>query len=80
MDGYTTLGGRTPVNPSGGLLSRGHPVAATGLAQIHEVVTQLRGEAGPRQIANARVGLAHCMGGDKAADTKSCTASVFTAT
>ena len=80
MEGYTTLGGKTPVNPSGGLLSRGHPVAATGLAQIHEVVTQLRGEAGPRQINGAKVGLAHCMGGDKAADTKSFTASVFTAT
>jgi len=75
--GATGLGGRIPVNPSGGLLSRGHPVAATGLAQVSEVVQQLRGEAGGRQVENARVGLAHCMGGDKDADTKSCTVVVM---
>jgi acetyl-CoA acetyltransferase len=77
QDGHTALGGKIPVNVSGGLLSRGHPIAATGLAQIHEIVAQLRGEAGPRQIAGARVGLAHCMGGDKAADSKSCTVVVL---
>jgi len=76
-EGHTSLGGRIPVNPSGGLLSRGHPVGATGVAQIVEVVTQLRNEAGARQIENARVGLAQCMGGDKAGDTKSCTVCVF---
>ncbi len=76
-EGHTAIGGRIPVNTSGGLLSRGHPVAATGLAQIHEIITQLRGEAGARQVDNARVGLAHCMGGDKAADTKSCTVAIF---
>lgn len=54
---------RMVVNPSGGLESRGHPLAATGLAQVHELVTQLRGEAGARQVAGARVGLAHCEGG-----------------
>ena len=54
---------RVVVNPSGGLESRGHPLAATGLAQVHELVTQLRGEAGARQVAGARVGLAHCEGG-----------------
>jgi len=75
--GATGPGGRIPVNPSGGLLSRGHPVAATGLAQISEVVQQLRGEAGGRQVEDARVGLAHCMGGDKDADTKSCTVVVM---
>lgn len=77
VDGTTALGGRIPVNVSGGLLSRGHPPGATGLAQVHEIVTQIRGEAGPRQVAGARLGLAHCMGGDKSADTKSCTVLVF---
>lgn len=76
-NGETALGGRIPVNVSGGLLSRGHPVAATGLAQIFEIVTQLRHEAGPRQVERARIGLAHCAGGDKSADTKSCTVAVF---
>lgn len=76
-EGHTSLGGRIPVNPSGGLLSRGHPVGATGVAQIVEVVTQLRNEAGARQIEKARVGLAQCMGGDKAGDSKSCTVCVF---
>jgi acetyl-CoA acetyltransferase len=74
--GVTALGGRCPVNPSGGLLSRGHPVGATGIAQVFEIVTQLRHEAGKRQVEGARVGLAHCMGGDKAADTKSCTVAI----
>jgi acetyl-CoA acetyltransferase len=78
-EGATRLGGRIPVNPSGGLLSRGHPPGATGLAQVFEVVTQLRGEAGSRQVERARVGLAHCMGGDKAADAKSCTVLVLSA-
>jgi len=76
-EGETALGGRIPVNVSGGLLSRGHPVGATGIAQIVEIVTQLRNEGGVRQVKGAKVGLAHCMGGDKAADTKSCTIIVF---
>lgn len=76
-DGHASLGGRVPVNPSGGLLSRGHPVGATGVAQIIEVADQLRGQAGPRQIEGARVGLAHCMGGDKAGDTKSCSVAIL---
>jgi acetyl-CoA acetyltransferase len=76
-EGATALGGRCPVNPSGGLLSRGHPVGATGIAQVFEIVTQLRNEAGKRQVEGARIGLAHCMGGDKAADTKSCTVAVL---
>lgn len=61
--GETTLGGRIPVNVSGGLQSRGHPVAATGLAQIHELVLQLRGEAGARQVHDARIGVASNGGG-----------------
>jgi len=76
--GHTSLGGRIPVNPSGGLLSRGHPVGATGVAQLVEIVTQLRGEAGPRQVPNARTGMAHCMGGDLQGDTRSVTINILT--
>jgi acetyl-CoA acyltransferase len=61
--GDSSLGGRLPVNPSGGLESRGHPIGATGLAQIYELVTQLRGEAGARQVAGARIGVAENGGG-----------------
>jgi acetyl-CoA C-acetyltransferase len=61
--GLTALGGKIPVNPSGGLKSKGHPVGATGVAQIVELATQLRGEAGQRQVEGARVGLAQNMGG-----------------
>ena len=53
--GATTLHGRLPVNPSGGLESKGHPIGATGLGQIYELVTQLREQAGPRQVDYARV-------------------------
>ncbi|MFE9562403.1 beta-ketoacyl synthase N-terminal-like domain-containing protein [Streptomyces sp. NPDC006487] len=60
--GATTYGGRWVVNPSGGLISKGHPLGATGLAQAAELVWQLRGEAGPRQVSGARVGLAHNIG------------------
>ena len=62
-DGTTGLGGRLPVNPSGGLLSRGHPLGATGCAQLVELVDQLRGRAGPRQVPGARVALAQNAGG-----------------
>jgi acetyl-CoA acetyltransferase len=75
--GDTALGGRIPVNVSGGLLSRGHPPGATGLAQVHELALQLRGRAGERQVAGASTGLAHCMGGDKDGDSKSCTAIII---
>lgn len=61
--GATTLGGRIPINVSGGLESRGHPIGATGLAQIYELVTQLRGEAGDSQVEGARVALAENGGG-----------------
>ncbi len=63
VGGETELGGRLPVNPSGGLECRGHPVGATGLAQILELVTQLRGEAGARQVQGARVAVAENGGG-----------------
>ncbi|WP_148592777.1 lipid-transfer protein [Streptomyces sp. WAC01526] len=61
-DGATTYGGRWVVNPSGGLISKGHPLGATGLAQAAELVWQLRGTAGERQVPGARVGLAHNIG------------------
>jgi acetyl-CoA C-acetyltransferase len=61
--GLTALGGKIPVNPSGGLKAKGHPVGATGVAQVAELVTQLRGEAGQRQVEGARIGLAQNMGG-----------------
>ena len=61
--GETALGGRIPVNPSGGLESKGHPVGATGIGQVHELVTQLRGEAGARQVEGARIALAENGGG-----------------
>ncbi|MGR3575029.1 MAG: thiolase family protein [Sagittula sp.] len=61
--GATALGGRIPINVSGGLESRGHPIGATGLAQVYELVSQLRGEAGARQVVGARVALAENGGG-----------------
>ena len=60
--GATALGGRIPVNVSGGLLSKGHPLGATGIANIYEVSTHLRGEAGKRQVPGARIGLTHVVG------------------
>jgi len=60
--GDTALGGRIPVNVSGGLLSKGHPIGATGVANIVELVMHLRGEAGARQVEGARIGLAHVLG------------------
>lgn len=63
INGETKLGGRIPINPSGGLESKGHPLGATGLGQIHEVVTQLRGRAGERQIEGPRLGITENGGG-----------------
>lgn len=62
-DGTTSIGGRIPVNPSGGLLSKGHPVGATGVAQIVEIVRQLEGRCDGRQVEGAKLGLAHVTGG-----------------
>jgi acetyl-CoA acetyltransferase len=61
--GDTALNGKIPVNTSGGLISRGHPVGASGLAQIYELVTQLRGEAGQRQVKKHRIAMTHNAGG-----------------
>ncbi len=62
-DGRTTFGGNIVVNPSGGLKARGHPAGATGIAQVCELTWQLRGDAGGRQVKDARIGLAHNVGG-----------------
>jgi benzoylsuccinyl-CoA thiolase BbsB subunit len=62
-EGVTEINGKKPINPSGGLLGKGHPLGATGIAQIYEICRQLRGEAGQRQIENARTGIAMCRGG-----------------
>jgi acetyl-CoA acetyltransferase len=61
-DGETAHGGKIPVNVSGGLLSKGHPLGATGIANIYEISTHLRGEAGKRQVEGARIGLTHVVG------------------
>ncbi|MFC2164591.1 thiolase domain-containing protein [Acidobacteriota bacterium] len=66
--GCAEIDGQTPINISGGLKAKGHPVGATGLGQIAELVWQLRGEGGSRQIEGAKTGLAHCMGGFLHAD------------
>jgi len=67
-DGETALGGRVPVNTSGGLLSKGHPVGATGCAQIVQITEQLRGRSGERQAEGARLGITHNGGGSLGTD------------
>ena len=76
-DGVTKLGGRVPVNPSGGLLAKGHPVGATGVAQIAEIFWQLRGEAGKRQVPGARVGLTENGGGVLDGENAAATVHIF---
>lgn len=75
--GATEIGGTIPVNPSGGLLRRGHPIGATGLAQIHELVCQLRGEASGRQVAGASLALAENSGGYLAGDAAAAVVSLI---
>jgi acetyl-CoA acyltransferase len=77
-DGVTQLGGRVPVNPSGGLLAKGHPVGATGVAQISEIFWQLRGEAGKRQVAGAKVGLTENGGGVLGGENAVASVHIFT--
>jgi acetyl-CoA acetyltransferase len=76
--GETRLGGRVPVNTSGGLLRKGHPVGATGIAQIVELTEQLQGRAEKRQVDGARVGLAHNAGGNIGADTAAACVTILT--
>ncbi|MEC7912071.1 MAG: thiolase family protein [Pseudomonadota bacterium] len=61
-DGYFEIGGKLPVNLSGGLLAKGHPTGATGVANLYEICTHLRGEAGQRQVKDANIGMAHVIG------------------
>lgn len=76
--GATSLGGDIVINPSGGLLSRGHPVGATGAAQAVEIVRQLEGRAGAHQVADAKVGIAHATGGGIAGfDHGACSIHIF---
>jgi benzoylsuccinyl-CoA thiolase BbsB subunit len=76
--GATSLGGNICVNPSGGLLSRGHPVGATGAAQAVEIVRQLEGRAGAHQVEGAKVGIAHATGGGIAGlDHGACSIHIF---
>jgi len=79
-EGATRLGGRFPVNTSGGLLRKGHPVGATGAAQIFELCEQLRGRAGARQVPNARIGVAENGGGFIGADAAATVVTVLEAT
>jgi benzoylsuccinyl-CoA thiolase BbsB subunit len=77
-DGATSIGGRIPVNPSGGLLSKGHPVGATGVAQMVEVVRQLEGRCDGRQVEGAKVGLTHVTGGGiSGLDHAACAIHIF---
>ncbi len=75
--GETTLGGRIPFNPSGGLESKGHPIGATGLGQVFEIVTQLRGEAGARQAKGARLGLVENGGGLRGIEEAAVAITIF---
>lgn len=77
QDGVTRLGGRQPVNTSGGLLRKGHPVGATGAAQIVELTEQLQGRSGARQVAGARIGLAQNGGGNIGADVAAMCVSIL---
>ncbi|CAN0491128.1 unnamed protein product, partial [Phaeothamnion confervicola] len=75
--GATRLGGRIPVNVSGGLVSKGHPVGATGLSMVYEVATQLRGEAGARQVVDASLGIIENGGGVMGFDEAACAITIL---
>jgi len=75
--GATKLDGSIPINTSGGLVSKGHPVGSTGLSMIYEIITQLRGEAGPRQVPNARTGLTENGGGVISTEEFSCCVTIL---
>jgi acetyl-CoA acetyltransferase len=75
--GETAIGGRIPINTSGGLVSKGHPVGATGLSMIAELATQLRGEAGPRQVKGAALALAENAGGVTGFDEAACSVVIL---
>jgi acetyl-CoA acetyltransferase len=76
-EGVLEVDGRKPSNPSGGLVTKGHPVGATGCAQIYEIVKQLRGESGKRQVKDPKIGMTHNGGGIIGIDASSMTLHVF---
>jgi acetyl-CoA acyltransferase len=75
--GATRLGGRLPINVSGGLHSKGHPIGATGAIQIRDLVMQLRGEAGPAQVQGARLGIAENGGGFYGLEEAACVVTIL---
>jgi acetyl-CoA acetyltransferase len=75
--GASMLEGRIPVNTSGGLVSKGHPVGATGLSMVYELVTQLRGEAGPRQVKSAEFALQQNGGGSLGFEEAACSVIIL---
>jgi len=77
--GVTRLGGKLPINVSGGLHSKGHPIGATGAVQVHDLVRQLRGEAGEAQVRGARLGLAENGGGFHGLEEAACVATILEA-
>ncbi|HET8944811.1 MAG TPA: thiolase family protein, partial [Dehalococcoidia bacterium] len=77
-EGATEIGGRIPVNPSGGLISKGHAVGATGVSQAYEIWLHLRGEAGDRQVQGARAGMTHNGGGMVRGEAAATTVHVLT--
>jgi acetyl-CoA acetyltransferase len=76
-EGVTEIGGRLPVNTSGGMISKGHPVGATGISQAYEIFLQLRGEAGERQVKDAKVGMTHNGGGMVRGEAAATTVHLF---
>jgi len=79
VSGATRIGGRIPINPSGGLEAKGHPIGATGLGQAHELVVQLRGEAGARQVAGARIAALENGGGVLGCEEAVCAVAILSA-
>jgi len=77
--GATMLDGIIPINTSGGLVSKGHPIGATGVSMMYEIATQLRGEAGPRQVKNARLGLIENGGGVISVEEMACGVTILEA-
>lgn len=76
-EGVLSIGGRIPINPSGGLQSKGHPIGATGLGQVYELVTQLRGEAGKRQVDDARIAIQENGGGIYGVEEATAVVNIF---
>jgi len=75
--GAAALGGKRPTNVSGGLISKGHPIGATGLSMVYELCLQLRGEAGERQVKGATIGLAENGGGVMGFDEAACSITIL---